>query len=234
MAEDWAGQVALVTGASRGIGRAIARSLAEAGFCVIGAARPSAQLTELADELASAPRPGFVVPTELRDPVSVERLFQVVDERFGRIDVLINNAGVARSEPLLSTSYATWRDVISTNLDAVFLVTQASITRMLQTGRGHIVFIASDAAIRGIPRMAPYCASKHAVLGFARALDAELGSQGIHVTTIMPGPVNTTILANQADRLDLPQPEDIAATVCHVLSQPGRVTVKEVLLVPHR
>lgn len=234
MTEILAGQVALVTGASRGIGRAIARNLAETGARVVGVARPSPQLDDLADELARASLPGFVVRAELRDPGSVARVFQEIDEKLGRIDILVNNAGVARSEPFVGTTFESWGAVLTANVDAVFLVTQAAIQRMLLTGHGHVVFMASDAAIRGIAGMAPYCASKHAVLGLARALDAELATTGIRITTILPGPVNTTILHDQADRLDLPQPEDIAATVRHVLSLPSRVEVKEILLVPHR
>jgi NAD(P)-dependent dehydrogenase (short-subunit alcohol dehydrogenase family) len=234
MAESLNGQVALVTGASRGIGRAIARNLVEAGVHVVCAARPSPELEEMADELARASAPGFAVPAELRDPASVGRVFREIDARFGRIDVLVNNAGVARSEPFVETTLEAWRAVLTTNVDAVFLVTQAAIQRMLPAGHGHLVFIASDAAIRGIARMAPYCASKHAVLGLARALGAEFAATGIRITTLLPGPVNTTILRDQADRLDLPQPEDVAATVRYVLSLPERVEVKELLFVPHR
>jgi 3-oxoacyl-[acyl-carrier protein] reductase len=234
MTENLRGRVALVSGASRGIGRAIARDLAEAGVHVVGVARPSAQLDELADELAGAPSPGFVIPADLRDPASVARVFEEIAARLGRLDVLINNAGVARSEPIGETSLEAWREVLGTNVDAVFLMTQAAVRPMIQAGQGHIVFIASDAALRGIARMAPYCASKHAILGFARALDAELAGTGIRITTLMPGPVNTTILSASADRPDLPQPEDIAATVRHVLSLPERVEINEVLLTPHR
>jgi 3alpha(or 20beta)-hydroxysteroid dehydrogenase len=168
----------------------------------------------------------------VRDPAAVEGLFERIDAEFGRLDMLVNNAGIAYAAPFLETPLSTWREVVATNVEAVFLVTQAAITRMLQAGHGQIVFIASDAAIRGIPRMAPYCASKHAVLGFARALDAEFAGQGIRITTLLPGPVNTTILREQADQFALPQPEDIAATVRHVLGLPDRVQVKEVLLVP--
>src|SRR5689334_13032415 len=99
MVESLAGRVALVTGASRGIGRAIAGDLAGAGLQVVGVARQSAALDTLAAELAGAPAPGFVVPAELRDPAAVARLFEEIDARTGRIDVLVNNAGVARVEP---------------------------------------------------------------------------------------------------------------------------------------
>jgi NADP-dependent 3-hydroxy acid dehydrogenase YdfG len=233
MHERLAGQVALVTGASRGIGRAIAGELAAAGLCVVGVARPSAQLEALADALARAPSPGLAVAADVRDPAAVARLYEQIDAACGHIDILVNNAGIAQSAPFLETSLADWQEVLATNVDAVFLVTQAAITRMLRARRGHIVFIASDAAIRGIARMAPYCASKHAVLGFARALSSEFSAQGIRITTLLPGPVNTTILREQADQVALPQPEDIAATVRHVLSLPDRVEVKEVLLAPH-
>jgi NADP-dependent 3-hydroxy acid dehydrogenase YdfG len=232
MEESLAGQVALVTGASRGIGRAIADELVAAGVRVVGAARPSEYLDGLAGALARAPAPGLAIPTDVRDPAAVEGLFERIDAAFGRLDILVNNAGIAHAAPVAETSLSAWRDVLATNVDAVFLVTQAAVTRMLQAGHGQIVFIASDAAIRGIPRMAAYCASKHAVLGFARALGAELAGQGIRITTLLPGPVNTTILREQADQFALPQPEDIAATVRHVLGLPERVQVKEVLLMP--
>lgn len=233
MSESLAGRVVLVTGASRGIGRAIARDLAMAGLHVVGVARPSADLNELAAELASAPSPGFIVPADLGDPAAITRVFWEIDARLGRIDALVNNAGVARSEPFLETSFEAWRALLAINVDSVFLVTQAAVQRMLRAGRGHIVFIASDAAMRGIAHMAPYCTSKHAILGLARALGAELAHTGIRVTSLLPGPVNTTILRDQADLRDLPQPEDIAATVRHVLSLPPRIEVKEVLLTPH-
>jgi NADP-dependent 3-hydroxy acid dehydrogenase YdfG len=227
-----AGRVALITGASRGIGRAIADDLVAAGVCVIGVARPSEHLASLAQALARAPVPGLAVPADIRDPAAVGRLFEQIDAAVGRIDILVNNAGIAQSAPLPETSFVAWREVFATNVDAVFLVTQAAITRMLHAGHGDIVFIASDAAIRGIARMAPYCASKHAVLGLARALGSEVAGRGIRITTLLPGPVNTTILREQADQVDLPQPEDIAATVRHVLSLPDRVEVHEVLLRP--
>jgi 3-oxoacyl-[acyl-carrier protein] reductase len=234
VAESLSGKVALVTGASRGIGRAIAKELAVAGAHVVGVARPSAELTELSRELADAVSAGLALPADVCDPAAVGRVFREVDERFGRVDILVNNAGVAVAEPFLNTTFETWRRVFSTNVDALFLLTQAALQRMLPAGCGDVVFIASDAAIRGIARMAPYCASKHAVLGFARALAAELGDSGIRVTTVMPGPVNTTILGKPADRVDLIQPEDVAATVCQIVTLPARAEVKEILLVPHR
>jgi NADP-dependent 3-hydroxy acid dehydrogenase YdfG len=234
VAESLSGKVALVTGAIRGIGRAIARDLAVAGAHVVGVARRSAELTELGRELADAISAGQAIPADVGDAAAVRRVFDEVDERFRRLDILVNNAGVAVAEPFLNTNFETWRRVCGTNVDALFLVTQAALQPMLAAGRGDVVFIASDAAIRGIARMAPYCASKHAVLGFARALAAELGGSGIRVTTVMPGPVNTTILSKRADRADLIQPEDVAATVRQIVTLPARAEVKEILLVPHR
>ena len=232
MGEELEGKVALVTGASRGIGLAIAHRLANAGLHVVGTARPSDALERLSETLSTAARPGVAIPADIRNEISVRNLFQRIDERFGHVDLLINNAGIAQSEPFLETTLEAWRAVMSTNLDAVFLVTQQSVRRMLNRGSGHVIFIASDAAVRGIAHMAPYCASKHGILGFARALNAELTRSGIRITTIMPGPVNTTILRGEANRLDLPQPEDIAATVLYALALPVRAEVREILLMP--
>src|SRR5262249_45983933 len=183
-------------------GRAIARDLASAGLRVVAVARPSADLDAIATELGGAPAPGFAVPTDLRDEASVGALFAELDARAGRVDVLVNCAGIARHEPFVDVSVAAWRAVLSTNLHAVFLVTPPGVRRMLPQGAGHVVFIASDAAVRGIAGMSHYSASKHAVLGLARALAAEVGASGVRVTTIMPGPVNTTIMRPAADRAD--------------------------------
>lgn len=232
MAESPEGKVALVTGASRGIGLAIACDLSYAGWRVVGTARASDALEHLSEILSRGVQPGIAIAADLRDEKSVENLFARIDEQFGQVDALINNAGITRSEPFLETTPEAWRAVLSTNLDAVFLVTQQAVCRMLQRRSGHVVFIASDAAIRGIARMAPYCASKHAILGFARSLQVELAKSGIRITTIMPGPVNTTILRSEANRLDLPQPEDIAASVHYALALPARAEVREILVVP--
>ena len=234
MADELRGRVALVTGASRGIGRAVARDLAAAGARVVAVARPSADLDAVATELGRAPVPGFAVGADLRQETSVGALFAELDARAGRLDVLVNNAGIARLEPFVDLSLEAWRAVLATNLEAVFLVTQPAVRRMLAQGDGHVVFVASDAAIRGIAGMAHYCASKHAVHGFARALAAELAGSGVRVTTLMPGPVNTTILRAEADRSDLPQPEDVAATIRYALTLPRRAEVRELLVLPTR
>lgn len=225
-------KVALVTGASRGIGRSIALTLAAAGYRVIGTARASTELEHLGAELALANHPGFVVPADLQKEGDVGRLFADLAARTGRLDVVVNNAGIARIEPFGATTVESWRAVLSTNLDAVFLMTQPAVRWMLTEGGGHLVFIASDAAIRGIAQMAAYCASKHGVLGLARALAEELRGSGIRITTILPGPVNTTITGSSAERTDLPQPEDIAASVAHALAQPSRAEIREVRVVP--
>jgi len=225
-------KVALVTGASRGIGRAVALALADAEYEVIGTARPSPELDTLRVQLSDARTPGSAIAADLRDPAAVEHLFTELLDRTGQLDVLVNNAGVARHEPLADTTFEHWRSVLSVNLDAVFLVTQPAIERMVRRGQGHVVFIASDAAIRGIRGMAAYCASKHAVLGLARALVEEVRGTGVSITTLLPGPVNTTILAEQATRADLPQPEDVAACIVQALQLPTRAQVRELLLVP--
>lgn len=226
---DLQNKIALVTGASRGIGRAIAGDLAAAGMKVCATARPSGDLDDLAEALGSE---HLVVPCDVRDPAEVAALYEALDARFGGLDVLINNAGIAVGQPLTETSWATWRNVLATNLDAIFLLTQPAVVRMQARGGGHIVHIASDAAIKGIPGMTAYCASKHGLLGFGRALREELRGSGIRVTTLLPGPVNTTILGGAANRWDLLQPADLAAAVRYVLTQPLRAEVWELLLEP--
>lgn len=221
--------VAIVTSTSRGIGRAIALRLAEAGAKVVATSRPSADLDSLAAELGCE---SIVWPMDVRSEEEASRLFAAVDERYGRVDVLVNNAGIATSGPFMEYTLESWRDVMATNLESVFVLTQEAVRRMMNQGGGHIVNIASDASVRGIPGMVAYCASKHALLGFGRALGAELRGTNIRVTTLQPGPVNTTIGGGAADHWELLQPEDLASTVLYVLSLPSRAEVQELLLEP--
>jgi 3-oxoacyl-[acyl-carrier protein] reductase len=225
------GRVALVTGASRGIGRAVAQDLAAAGMRVVGTARPSGDLDALGQALGGATEPGFVVPADLRDEASVGALFAEVDARAGALDVLVNNAGIARVEPFLGTTFESWRAVLATNLDALFLTSQQALHRMLPRGSGHLVFVGSDASLRGIARMAHYAASKHALLGLARSLAVEFRGSGVRVTTVMPGSTNTTILFPEANRPEVLQPVDVAETVRYALSLPPRAEVRELLVV---
>jgi NADP-dependent 3-hydroxy acid dehydrogenase YdfG len=225
------GKIALVTGAGRGIGRAVAQELARAGAVVALASRTAPELEHLASEIRAAGGSATAIPADVRDPEAVATLFAAVD-RLGPLDLLVNNAGIARVRPFLETTPEEWRDLFATNVDAVFYTTQAALSRMLPRRSGHIVSIASDAAIRGIANMAAYCATKHALLGLDRALRLELRGTGVRLTTLLPGAVSTTILGDTRPRPELLQPEDVAALVRQIVALPPNAEVQELLLEP--
>ena len=226
--------VILVTGASRGIGAAIYRRLAGAGGRVIAVARTQDQLDALMAELRPHRADVMSICADLCDPTQVQRIVDTVGTQVGRLDALVNNAGVAWMKPLAETSLEAWRGLLAVNLDAVFLLTRGFMPLFREQGRGQIVNIGSDASIRGIGGMSCYCASKFALRGFTMAVREELKGSGIRVNLVMPGPVNTTIIAETAERWELVQPEDVAEIVWQVLALPARADVWEVLVEPGR
>lgn len=227
-------KVVLITGISRGVGAALAKALAEQGAIVVGTSRDPDTVARMNQERESASLPGFTMTTDLRDDQQIEQLFTAIDQRYGRIDVLINNAGIARQIPFLEMTREVWRAIIETNLDGLFRVTQQAVSRMVKQKSGHVLFIASDASVKGIKKMSAYCASKHGVLGFARTLQEELHQSGILISTLMPGPINTTILGGDPKTMNGIRPEDIAAAIVHLLSLPKSIEVREMLMQPTR
>jgi len=222
----------LVTGAGRGIGAAICRRLAADGARVIATARSQDQLDALVDELKPARADCIAIPADLTEPGDVSALVETVREQIGGLDVLVNNAGIAWMKPIEETTFRDWRQLMALNLDAVFLLTQACLPLLRESDAGQIVNIGSDASIRGIGRMSCYCASKFALRGFTMALRQELRGSGIRLNLVMPGPVNTTIIAETADRWELIQPEDVAAVVGQIIALPGTADVWETLIQP--
>jgi NAD(P)-dependent dehydrogenase (short-subunit alcohol dehydrogenase family) len=181
--------VALVTWASRGIGRYLSIELVRAGVEVYGTGRDENAL----DETAELCRPLGTFHPRIAEVRSEEDVERVVAEP-PRLDLCINNAGIARARPFLETPVSELEEILDVNVVGVFLVMRAAAQRMVREGGGRIVTIASDAGVIAIPHMAPYCASKHAVSGLSKTLAAELGPQGVQVTTVYPGGVRTEIL----------------------------------------
>jgi 3-oxoacyl-[acyl-carrier protein] reductase len=228
---ELAGRLALVTGAGRGIGRAVAWELARAGADLLLAARTGAELVQIAAAIRAAGGRAEPVVADVRDPDQVAALFRAADA-MGELDILVNNAGIARVRPFMETTPEEWRELFATNLDAVFHTTRAALARMLPRRHGDLVSIASDAAVKGIAGMVAYCATKHGLLGLDRALRLELRGSGVRLTTLLPGLVNTGILGGAGDRGDVVQPEDVAALVRRVVSLPPTAEVQELLLEP--
>jgi len=229
--DPWAGKVAVVTGASRGIGKAIAEGLARVGCSVVMASRT---------HTPARPAPGTQkvvvqsVATDVRDPASVAELFAKVKSEFGRLDVLVNNAGIIHAlAPVDELSVEVWNDVIDTNLNGMFYCTRAALPLMR---RGSVIVNnLSIAAITAFPGLAAYDASKHGALGFTNSLREDMRERGIRVLAVIEGATDTEIWEQfmpQADRAKMMTPEAIATAVLQAISLPLEAPVEEIRLMP--
>lgn len=229
------GKVALVTGASSGIGRGIARGLAREGARVVLAARREAELTELQRELTGAGGEALAVATDVTDEAQVERLFARVMDGFGRLDVLFNNAGAFDGGPLDELSLAAWEKVIAVNLRGPFLCTRAAFRIMKAQGGGRIINTGSISAQRVRPRSAPYSASKHGIWGLTQVTALEGRPYGIVASCLHPG--NTRIerfeeSAAQPDAEPFISVDELAAAAVFMAAQPPHVNVLEAIVMP--
>jgi NAD(P)-dependent dehydrogenase (short-subunit alcohol dehydrogenase family) len=184
----------LVTGGSRGIGRAIAIAFAAPGQCVAVAARTRAQLEETAAEITRRGAEAIVLTTDITDQGAVDRCFEELRRRSSTLDVLVNNAGIGGGQPIHKTDVDEWRRVVDTNVFGTFLVSRQAVPMMREGGR--IISLSSVLGRFGVPGYTAYCASKHAVIGFTRALALEVAKRGITVNAICPGWVDTEMAAS--------------------------------------
>jgi len=226
---DLHGQVALVTGASQGIGLAIAEMLAAAGADIVlnhfGAT--AVTVGQASRSVRESGRRVLAVEADVASRAEVAAMVKRAVEEFGRIDVLVNNAGIAPECPLQDLTDEIWDRVLSVNLKAQFLVCQAVVPHMRAAGYGRIVNIASEQGLIGAVDMSAYCASKAGIFGLTKALARELAPSGILVNCIAPGPVDTTLLADRdrtpelANRIPLGRigrPDEIAFAVLFLAS----------------
>ena len=230
------GKVTVVTGASAGLGRAFAQKLTERGSRVYGLARSEAKLATLHKELGDRFVP---ICCDVTSEEQVTAVFATLSTDPGRVDVLINNAGLGRFGALDTLSSEKWTLQIDTNLTGVFYCTRAVIPLMqAQNARtgfgGHIVNIASVAGIVGNANMSAYNATKFGLRGFSEALMKELRSDGIKVTSVCPGSVQTDFARHAGERgaPNPMRPEDIADTVVHILEGPKNYLISEVVMRP--
>lgn len=191
MSKKLAAKVAIVTGASAGIGRECARALAAEGAQVVITARREERLTELKAEIEAMGSKAFIVAGDAREEDTAKRAAQAAIEAAGRIDILINDAGMGIYKNLIDTSVEDYDTMMDTNVRSTFLFTRHALPQMLKQGEGTILMISSMAGVYGFAGEAVYCSTKFAQVGFAQALDKELRESGIKVGVICPGGVKT-------------------------------------------
>jgi 3-oxoacyl-[acyl-carrier protein] reductase len=234
------GKVVLVTGASRGIGRAIAEALASAGATVVLGARDETKLSEAVDAIVSAGGRASAVPLDVSRRESVDTALAAVLERHGRIDGLVNNAGITRDNLLLRMKAEEWEAVLATNLTGVYHCTQAVLRPMLKQRSGRIVNVTSVVGITGNAGQANYAASKAGVIGFTKSVAREVASRAITVNAVAPGFIDTEMTAAMTDKAkeaitsSIPMgrvgtPADVAGAVTFLLSDAAAYVTGQVL-----
>lgn len=196
------GKVAIVTGGSRGIGRAIALTLAQKGAdVVVNFAGQADAAGKVAEEVCSMDRRALVYQADVSDVTQVEAMVKATLNEFGHIDILVNNAGINKDNLLLRMKEQDWNTVLAVNLGGVFNCTKAVIRSMIKKHNGRIINVGSIAGITGNSGQANYCAAKAGMIGFTRAMAKELGSRQITVNVVAPGPVTTEMTDNLPDNV---------------------------------
>lgn len=236
---DLSGRVAIVTGASRGIGRAIALRLAAQRASVIAAARAE-HARSTADEIAAAGGRAEAMTLDVTDALAVEAAVRGTTERHGRIDILVSNAGITRDQLMLRLKRDDWDAVMETNLTSAYTLTQAVLKPMIRQRAGRIICISSVVGQSGNPGQANYAASKAGLIGFAKAVALEVASRNITVNVVAPGMIETDMtreLANKArealvSRIPvgrLGTPDEVASAVCFLASDEASYITGQVL-----
>lgn len=227
-------KVAVVTGAGRGIGRAIAVELAGLGARVVLASRSAAELEETASLIGNA----SIVPTDVRRKDEVHRLLDHAASNFGPVDILVNAAGIGVAGSVVDFSDGDYESVLDTNLKAVFLASRCVLPSMISRETGHIINIASIAGKVGSANLAVYCASKFGLVGFTQSLAEEVRQHGVRVSLICPGSTDTGFLGSSGkaskSRERMLAPADIAHAVRTIVTQEPNSFISEVIIRPTR
>jgi len=228
-------QVAVITGAGSGIGRAVALSLARAGAKVALAARTKQNLDAVASEVTKSGGTAVVIPTDVGDESQVEALVAKTTSAFGHIDILVTSAGGAVFGPLIESRTEDWDAMININLRGTYLTCKYAVREMIPRGRGHILNVLSIASTHILPGSTGYTASKFGALGLTKVIAAEVRSLGIKVTAVIPGAVDTPLWDNSGSTLDrgkMLSSTDIANAMLGVITQPPGIHTDEIVLMP--
>jgi NADP-dependent 3-hydroxy acid dehydrogenase YdfG len=227
------GKVALITGASRGIGLAIARSLAGLGAKVALCARDPKRLEAAAAGLKQVGASVVSIPADVRSANEIAALVRETERSLGPIEILVNNAGIGSFAPVQEASEANWDAVLDTNLKAVFLLSKAVAPGMIQRRAGHIINIGSLAGKSAFAGGAIYCASKWGLLGLTQCMAEDLRGYGVRVSAVLPGSVATDFSPHTSkDTSKMLQPEDVAHAVESIVTQAPQSFISEVLIRP--
>jgi len=233
MSRQLDGKVAVITGAGRGIGKIIAKTLAENGATIVAASRTSDEIETLATEISDAGGKAIAVRTDITDEASVRNLFGVIDEQFGRVDILINNAGMGIFSHLVDCASEDFDRVLAVNAGGSFLCSREAMKRMIPQKSGYIINISSVLGIRAYVNQGAYTAAKHAVMGLTKTLAIEGQPHGIRASAILPGGVNTEMIRQSRPDLntdELLEPEDIAAAVMYLLSLSDKAAIDQIYI----
>ncbi len=230
MVKQLASKVAIVTGASRGIGRAISVALAQEAATVVLAARSIQKLQETADKVTEAGGKAEIVVTELTEEESIKNLVKVTSEKFSRLDILVNNAGVTHSAKLEETATEDWERCMQINARAPFILCREALPLLKKSQAGYIINIASVVGVKGYPLQSAYTSSKHALRGMTISLAEELKGSNIRVHLLCPGGVDTELVQKvrpDIKRDELMQPEEIAELVLYLVTHKGNAVIDE-------
>jgi len=230
MAKQLASKVAIVTGASRGIGRAISVALAQEAATVVLAARSIGKLQETADQVTKAGGKAQIVVTELTEEESIKNLVKITSEKFSRLDILVNNAGVTHSAKLEETTTEDWERCMQVNVRAPFILCREALGLLKKSQAGYIINIASVVGVKGYPLQSAYTSSKHALRGMTISLAEELKGSNIRVHLLCPGGVDTELVQKVRPDIkkdELMQPEEIAELVLYLITHKGNAVIDE-------
>jgi gluconate 5-dehydrogenase len=241
---DLTGKVALVTGASRGLGQYFARALARAGADLAITSRDKNALTGFAEEIEGLGRHAFCVELDVRDYTSIHQAIAAIEEHFDKIDILVNNAGCNIRKPALEVSWDDWNTILDTNLRGSFFVAQAVARGMIECGYGRIINIGSVASVQGYAGLGPYGASRGGIRQLTMSLADDWGSRGITVNCLAPGwfktEQNKVLYENAAwveyicDRIPVKRPgrpDDLDGAIVFLASESSRYITGQTLLV---